>query len=241
LQETYREIMNAIRLHPLRTLLILFASLTVFFLAYFALLRLGRLTGVSDAELQQSLPGDQLVPEPHMLADRAGIINAPPERIWPWLVQLGKDRAGWYFPAWLEFFLPKSARGLREIDPRFQYIKVGDLIPDYGPGNGQFKAMVVEAPYTIVYYSLRQPSANWNWPAVEKPLPLDIMQMSWTLTLQPIDASHTRLYIRLRAEMPGGKALSGLQLIGGGLVDWSTIELLYQGLNERVNTIQPPS
>jgi hypothetical protein len=86
----------------------------------------------------------------------------------------------------------------------------------------------------IVYYSLRDPSANWEWPAVEKPLPAGVLALSWTLNLEPLPGNRTRLYIRLRA-LPPGDNLSGPGLTVGGLFDWATIALLYQGLNERVH------
>ena len=63
-----------------------------------ALVRAGRRSGVTRAELDRALPGDDLVPGARVLMDRAATLPAPPELVWPWLVQLGRERAGWYLP-----------------------------------------------------------------------------------------------------------------------------------------------
>ena len=52
--------------------------------------------GATDTEVAAPMPGDELVQEPSFNATRAITINAPPEAVWPWLVQLGFGRAGWY-------------------------------------------------------------------------------------------------------------------------------------------------
>jgi hypothetical protein len=213
-------------------IILLFASAMASLIWF--LLRLSRRSGVAEADLTRGLPGDNLLSAPDLLADRAADIDAPPERIWPWIVQLGKDRAGWYFPAWVERWMPVSWRGARTLEPRYQSVQVGDLIPDYGPGNGQFKAMQMDPPLVLVYYSIRQPSAGWTWPEVDTPLPEGALALSWALILEPVAPDRTRLYIRLRATSPGRKAQAGLMRMVGGLVDWLTIVLLFQGLNERV-------
>jgi hypothetical protein len=201
------------------------------------LLRLGRRSGVSQNDLGRALPGDDLVSAPHLLADRAATIDAPPERVWPWLVQMGKGRAGWYMPIRLERWLPASWRGARGLQPAYQSVRVGDLIPDYGPGDGQFKAMWIEPPRVLVYYSVRQPSADWTWPDVDNPLPEDALALSWALILEPLASDRTRLHIRLRADPPGRKTLAWPMRIIAGIVDWLTIALLFRGLNER---LRPP-
>jgi hypothetical protein len=140
---------------------------------YLLLKRVGERSGVTDGEIARTLPGDALVDAPHMVADRAAILDSPAERIWPWLMQLGKDRAGWYFPAWLERVLPEKARGARTILPEFQTYSVGDVIPDYGPGEGLFRYEIMEPPHTLVLYSVRRPSENWGWSKEDGPLPND--------------------------------------------------------------------
>jgi hypothetical protein len=52
--------------------------------------------GATDEEVTRPLPGDQLMTRTGFSATRAITIAARPEHIWPWLVQLGSGRAGWY-------------------------------------------------------------------------------------------------------------------------------------------------
>ena len=62
------------------------------------------------------LPGDDLVAA-DVVMDRGFDLPAVPEVVWPWLVQLGKRRAGWYLPASVERWMPRSRRALRHVDP----------------------------------------------------------------------------------------------------------------------------
>jgi len=65
--------------------------------AYARWLRPWQLTwGATPGEVSRSLPGDDLVPRPTFNATRAISIAAPAVEIWPWLVQVGLTRAGWY-------------------------------------------------------------------------------------------------------------------------------------------------
>lgn len=58
--------------------------------------------GATDEELEMSLPGDGLVEQPKLNATHAITINAPVRNVWPWLVQVGQKRGGFYSYTWLE-------------------------------------------------------------------------------------------------------------------------------------------
>ena len=87
-------------------------------LAVVAAVRWARRSGTTAAERFRVLPGDELVPDARLGLDRATTLPAPVERVWPWLVQLGKGRDGWYLPRSLELLVPPARRGLRRLDPR---------------------------------------------------------------------------------------------------------------------------
>ena len=84
-----------------------------------ALIHSGLFRGVeaSEAEQRAARPGDGLVQPADVVMDRAFTVGAPPETVWPWLVQLGKGRAGWYLPRAVERFLPRSRRAARALNP----------------------------------------------------------------------------------------------------------------------------
>ena len=82
--------------------------------------------GATDEELERPMPGDEIVRRPTFNATRALTIEARPEEIWPWIVQIGMTRAGWYFYDLLDNLRRPSAR---RILPQFQTLKVGDVIP----------------------------------------------------------------------------------------------------------------
>src|SRR4051812_49672793 len=94
--------------------------------------RLGRRSGVTDDEVAAPLPGDGIVPDARVVIDRATTLAAPPDRVWPWIVQLGKRRAGWYFPRWIEMAIPRERRGVRHVEARWQRPARGGVLPGWG-------------------------------------------------------------------------------------------------------------
>src|SRR3974390_1646284 len=102
--------------------------------------------GVSPGEASAPLPGDDLVAEADT-ADTRGIdIAAPPEHVWPWLVQMGYGRAGGYSYDALDMDRPSAVA----IDPALQSLAVGDLLPT-DPGGG-FEVRVLEPGRALVAY-----------------------------------------------------------------------------------------
>ena len=80
-----------------------------------------------------AFPGDEIVANPDVVMDRVLYLPAPAEVVWPWLVQLGKNRAGWYMPGVIErWFIPTSRRAAHRIEPQWQRVKVGDVKRRYG-------------------------------------------------------------------------------------------------------------
>jgi hypothetical protein len=80
--------------------------------------------GATDEEVRRAMPGDDLMPHAASTT-RAITIAAPAEQVWPWLVQLGYGRGGWYSYDWLDNGRQPSAM---EILPAFQHMEVGDVV-----------------------------------------------------------------------------------------------------------------
>jgi hypothetical protein len=162
----------------------------------------------------KSLPGDDMIKNPSMSIDSAFELSASPAEVYPWFVQLGKQRAGWYFTRVTEKFFFPSARGIRHIDQKWQDLKVGDRIPDYGK-DGYFDCFYLEKNKAIGYTSTRGK-----------------VTMTWVLTFWKSETG-TRAIIRLRAE--GFKNRIPFFMTIGRFVDRLTISWLAAGLRERLN------
>jgi hypothetical protein len=162
-------------------------------------------------------PGDDLISDANMVFDRMIELTASPEQIWPWLVQLGKRRAGWYMPARVERIVPPSRRGAWHLDPRWQTLNVGERIPDYGGPRAELEVASIDPERTLVYRSQRRGTA-----------------FSWALILHPVSPTRTRVQLRFRGRVTStGWRYQAIMRIGD-LFDRLTGELLLRGLRERV-------
>ena len=84
--------------------------------------------GATDEEIAVSFPGDELVPKPASFVNRAITINASPEYIYPWIVQLDATKGGWYSYTWLESMLNCKMVNADRIHPEWQNLQVGDEV-----------------------------------------------------------------------------------------------------------------
>ena len=113
--------------------------------------------GASEAEQQMALPGDDLIPHLGGTSTLAITIDAPPEVVWQWLVQIGQDRAGFYTYTWLENLIGADFHNADVIHPEWQDLAVGEgwrmAPPDYLWGVGKdavSRALLVEPGHTLV-------------------------------------------------------------------------------------------
>jgi hypothetical protein len=88
-----------------------------------------RTWGSTRAELLMSLPGDPPARDLGLEVQHAVTIEAGPDHVWPWLVQLGQDRAGFYSYDWLERAFGADVHNVREIRPEWQSRAIGDFVP----------------------------------------------------------------------------------------------------------------
>lgn len=179
---------------------------------------------MSRPQAARALPGDGVLPGADLVMDRVLDLDAAPDEVWPWLEQLGKQRAGWYLPRVVEVVVPRSRRAARRIESRWHDLQVGDRIPDWGPGAPTFEVLEIERPGHLLYWSERPRSDRGG--RARPPL-----RLTWALVLEPRgDAS--RLHLRLRLDL--GHPAGPVAAYGGGLIDWLTVRLLGVGLNERL-------
>jgi hypothetical protein len=93
--------------------------------------------GAVPDEVEADLPGDGIVPSACLQTTRAIAIDAPPERVWPWLVQMGpRPRAGVYTYDWIERLLGIDIENADRIMPEFQHLEPGEFFALGDKGNG---------------------------------------------------------------------------------------------------------
>jgi hypothetical protein len=141
--------------------------------------------GATDAELTACRPGDELVPDPDLTATRAITIHAGADDVWPWIVQLGQGRGGFYSYDSLENLVGCDIHSARQINPDWQRLDVGDavrLAPEFA-----LKVAVAKPPRTLVLRGGVLPGTTVA--------PYDF---TWTFDLSPVSVSTTRLVVRER-------------------------------------------
>jgi hypothetical protein len=158
-----------------------------------ALIRLGRTYGSTSQERAVQLPGDGIVEDPEVVTDHAITIDAPPAAVWPWLVQMGWGRGGWYTARWVDRLLfPANAASADRILPELQDIDVGTFIPD-GPPHTECGLIVeqIEPERALVLHSNSHLPKSWREHAT--------LDWSWAFVLTPLDdGRRTRFHFRSR-------------------------------------------
>lgn len=189
----------------------------------------GRRTRASVAEKRKRLPGDELVADPMWEATRAVTIDASPEQVWPWLVQMGfpTKRAGWYTPFWLDRFLfGIRARSAGVIVPELQDLAVGDRVDDSDTGVSYFDVVVLDRPRALVLMSHTHPL-----PAYED------VSFSWAFVLE--DHGMTRLIVRARVRYTPvwpSWLVRVLVVLGFGIGDFVQAGAMLLGIRSRVSS-----
>lgn len=84
--------------------------------------------GLTEAEAQRSYPGDERIPQPNWFWTHGIEIAAPPEQIWPWLVQIGQNKAGFYSYQWLENLVGCEIQNADQIHSEWQELTLGDRL-----------------------------------------------------------------------------------------------------------------
>jgi hypothetical protein len=232
-----------------------FGSVTAGWVAGGAVRRVSVRTGVSDEEASGPLPGDEFIAHPMVEWTRGVTVRAAPERVWPWLVQMGYGRGGWYTPQWADLFANRWVFGVKHpfpasasrLLPEYQHVAVGDLIcdgPDYA---SYFRVLRVDPQHAVVYRSIRHPRRG---------SPIDItdpsaaqraerqlreagtyVDFTWALVLNGVPCQRTRLLVRTRANYsPHAIRLLSLPF---GLIDATYGVAMLRAIARRAERAEP--
>ena len=174
--------------------------------------------GATPAEVAGSLPGDALLPRAQFRATRAITIDAPPEAVWPWLVQVGCLRAGFYSNDLLDNLGHPSARA---ILPGLQHLQAGQWVP----------MSPAATPTDRTALKVHSFEAN-QWLLWTKP------DSTWAWRLTPAGAGGTRLVTRIHAVYDWQHplmALLGVLLMEFG--DFAMLRRMLRGIKARAESL----
>ncbi len=164
--------------------------------------------GATRTEFIAPMPGDERIPRPHLRVTRAITVAAAPQQVWPWLVQVGCLRGGWYADDLLDNLAHPSAD---HIVPELQDLQVGRWLP-MAPTPTETTSFVVDSFQQPDWMLWRTPTSTWAW------------------RLVPLPDGRTRLITRLRAsydwQHPGGIVLMELG-------DWPMMRRMLRGIRAR--------
>ena len=176
--------------------------------------------GATEKEVSGSLPGDDIIANPKWQYTQAITIGVPAEKVWPWLVQMGADRAGWYSYDFVDNGGKPSAT---EILPEFQQIAPGDAIPAFPGSNEVFIVKIVNRDRSLVLVGPDPDSETFLF--------------TWEFLLCPSNQNQTRLIVRVRVREKRLNSAAGPSRKKSGL---RPIERLYALMGKLPSRLKSP-
>ena len=191
----------------------------------YGLHRFGRRSDVTAREAEELLPGDEVVADPMWQSTGAITIEAAPEQVWPWIVQMGypTHRAGWYTPYWLDrITFGIKQRSAARIVPQLQQLAVGDRVPDSDDWSAFFTVEAVEPARALVLHS-----------TLHVIKPIKTVDFSWAFVVRELSPGRTRLFIRARTSYTPPWVLPFVELVIGP-ADFVNAGAILRGIKKRV-------
>ena len=158
--------------------------------------------GAATDEINGTLPGDDLIPHPKWQYTNAITVNAPTTDVWPWLVQIGQGRGGWYSYDALEAIAGAAnfteGHSARCILPELQDLKIGDRIWMHD----RILPLTVAAmePERFLVFLTRVDIRTKSYFELDDGLPEHYVNSSWTFFLESPETETTRLLVRSRLD-----------------------------------------
>ena len=145
-------------------------------------------------QYERPLPGDQMIPDALGNFTHSIVIGAPPDKIWPWLVQMGCRRAGFYSLDLLDNAGVPSARQLRL---ELQQLRVGDKVPATPEEDAHFEVLQLEENRVLLLGALFDVE-HQQQVRFDAPRPRRFWHVTWAFVLEPLDGGRTRVFARAR-------------------------------------------
>jgi len=169
-----------------------------------ALRALAHTFGDPDAlEEERPLFGDERLPDSEGQLTQGITIAATPDKIWPWLLQLGCRRGGYYSYDVLD---NAGVRSARQLHPELMGLEVGQVLPATPEGHDGFEVLAIEPERALLLGGLWDVAGDRQLPFAAK-RPEKFWQVTWSFVLEPLDSGHTRLHARARAAYSSSEKL----------------------------------
>jgi hypothetical protein len=154
--------------------------------------------GATKDEVERSLPGDELSPNPVFQSTRAVTVKAPVREVWRWLTQLGQDRGGMYSYEALENLVGADMHNVDRILPAIPEWKVGDALwmaakEKFG-GRGYAVLAEVQPEWALVFLT-----QGWTDTRPRTEFVKDEKRGTWAFVIEPLDDETTRFIVRGRS------------------------------------------
>ena len=152
--------------------------------------------GATDAEVHRSLSGDDLVPHSKGGYTHAITIRASAAGVWPWLVQMGQGRGGFYSYDWLENLVGCDIHNANRIIPELQHLGVCGVVRMH-PKATPYRVAAIE-PGRALVLQIRVDTQTGNTFELTDTMPGKYLNQSWVFFLGELDGGTTRLISRSR-------------------------------------------
>ena len=152
--------------------------------------------GLKKEDLNKTFPGDEIIAKPNNQFTHAIAIDAPREKVWCWVAQMGQGRGGFYSYEALENLTGLNIYNADRILPEFQNPKLGDLIP-FGP-NDAYPLVVCEPGKAMAIGLSFDMDKGTPFNPEVTPFPKNYFQLTWLWHVESVDAYHSRFYSRNR-------------------------------------------
>lgn len=152
--------------------------------------------GATDEEAARVMPGDSLVEKPKLSVTRAVTIDAPADKVWPWLAQIGKGRGGFYSYEFIENqVLGLEIHNADKVLKEHQELGAGDRIL-FAEGIAPEVVMLQQNRMIVLHGDSRTAKPR----EAPRMRPGDYLNVSWGFYLEPLDDDKTRLIERMRID-----------------------------------------
>ncbi|HEY90895.1 MAG TPA: hypothetical protein G4O07_03590 [Dehalococcoidia bacterium] len=186
--------------------------------------------GTTDEELQREFPGDELIKDVKGWYDHAITINAAPSNVWPWIVQLGQNKGGFYSFELLENIVGSKIHTADDIVPEFQGTVVGDRVT-LSPRGAPYIVAAIE-PGRAFVLQLRVNLQTQETVDNTQPLPDKYQDSSWVFFLEEAAKGTTRLISHSRNDWNQSKTNTFFYGMFGVISQVMDIQML-KGIKKR--------